>query len=245
MSMLEDYKRDGFVVAEGVVEMDELPPLDSEAVMREHLRILHGKSIDAYLKTVRLIGRDVAVMAVFCAPMVRDLVKELGVRHQIMQTSPAVHIMAEDLKIPGGYDGVGAHQDWPAIQSGLDTVVAWFPFFDVGLDNYPVELAPGSHKLGLLPAVAGQHISAVDDTGMEFVPVPVKRGDMLLFSAFTVHRTRTQGQGFRIAFSHRYENAAEPTFAARGFPCAQSRVINRELVTPGFPKAEQVREVFA
>lgn len=245
MSMADDYKRDGFVVAEGVVEIEELFPLELKDAMHDHLQIIHERSVDEYLQTVRLIGRDVAVMAVFCSPIVRETVKELGPRHLVMQTTPAVHVMAEDLKIPGGYDGIGAHQDWPALQSGLDTVVAWFPYFDVGVDNYPVEFAPGSHKRGLLAAQPGQHISAVDDAGMEFVPVPVKRGDMLLFSAFTVHRTRTQGHGFRIAFSHRYENAAEPTFVERGFPSAQSRAINRELITPGFPTVEQVRRIFA
>jgi ectoine hydroxylase-related dioxygenase (phytanoyl-CoA dioxygenase family) len=78
---------------------------------------------------------------------------------------------------------------------------------------------------------------------MEFVPVTMKRGDVLLFSAFTVHRTRTPGTGLRAAFSHRFENVADRWFGEHNFYSAQRRTIDREVKWT--PTPEQVRKVFA
>jgi ectoine hydroxylase-related dioxygenase (phytanoyl-CoA dioxygenase family) len=77
---------------------------------------------------------------------------------------------------------------------------------------------------------------------MNFVPVTMKRGDALLFSAFTVHRTRTPGTGLRAAFSHRFENAADPWFKAHDGYSAQRRTIDREARWT--PTLEQVRKAF-
>jgi ectoine hydroxylase-related dioxygenase (phytanoyl-CoA dioxygenase family) len=77
---------------------------------------------------------------------------------------------------------------------------------------------------------------------MNFIPITMKRGDVLLFSAFTVHRTRTPGTGLRVAFSHRFENAIDRWFVQYGHS-AQRRVIDREVKWT--PTPEQVREVFA
>lgn len=244
MSIIEDYKRDGYAVLKNAVGQEVMPGITAES-LHDELRETYAKSVDQYLKDVRLLARYASVMNLFLQPNIALHCRLLGVMVPVFQTSPAVHLMAEDLKIPGGYDGIGAHQDWPALQSGLDTVVVWLPLFDVGEDNFPVEVVPGSHLRGLLPAVPGQHISEVDATGMEFKPIPVARGDALLFSVFTVHRTRREGKGFRIAFSMRYENAIEPTFVERGLPFAQSRTIQRELITPDFPTVDQVQAVFA
>ena len=135
-----------------------------------------------------------------------------------------------------------AHQDWPALQTGLNTVVVWIPLHDVGEDNYPLEMVPGSHLLGLLPAKAGEHYSEVETEGMEFVPVPVPAGSALLFSVFTVHRTRTPGTGTRVAYSHRYEDANDPWYYEHGCYSAQRCVIDREIKHA--PTIEQVRSVF-
>ncbi len=243
MNLVDCYKRDGYVVLPNAVP-ESIMPRDKNSVHKQ-LKIFHNQSIERYLSYVRVVSKLLTVIQVFQAPAIQRFAEGVGIMLPLMQTTPAVHVMADDLKIPGGYDGIGAHQDWPAIQSSLNTMVVWVPWFDVGHDNYPVELVAGSHLNGLLSAQVGQHISEIDDAGMEYTPVPVKRGEALLFSAFTVHRTRTQGHGFRIAFSHRYEDALAPDFIERGFPSAQSRVIRRELITPDYPSIEQVQRVFS
>lgn len=237
MKFVDDYKRDGYVVIEEAVD-PTMFGYDKEEALRAVLRGAHAKSVDTYRLCCRLMAQNVATMAMFLSPWLIEVVRALGVRKSLFLTNPVAHVMADDL----WHEGVGAHQDWPALQSGLDTIVAWIPIFDVTGENYPVEVVPGSHLLGLLPNKAAEHISEIDTTGMDFVPVPVRRGSVLLFSAFTVHRTRTPGKGFRAAFSHRYENGEDPTFIARGCPSAQRRVIERGMKWQ--PSAEQVRGVF-
>lgn len=233
--MIEQYKRNGYCVLEDVVGRVRAQKDDVHAL----LRTVNADSNDEYRALCRVLAAQTSTMQQFLSQDLLNAVVALGIHRPLFLTAPVAHVMAPDL----WHEGVGAHQDWPALQSGLDTIVAWMPLFDVGLDDYPIEVAPGSHVFGMLPNKAGEHINEVEIHGMEFVPVQMKAGDVLLFSAFTVHRTRTPGKGFRIAYSHRYENAEDKSFLDRGCYSAQSRVIDREIKWA--PTPEQVREIFA
>jgi hypothetical protein len=235
--VIEEYKRDGYVVVPGAVEDTVLGDKDA---LYKALREAHAASDEEYRLACRLMAAHVSTIEMFVTPKLLWAVLDLGIRDPVFLTSIVAHIMGPDL----WNEGAVAHQDWPALQSGLDTVVAWIPLFDVGLDDYPVEVVPGSHLLGLLPSKEVKDGAAVVDTsGMEFVPVTMKRGDVLLFSAFTVHRTRTPGTGLRAAFSHRFENVADRWFGEHNFYSAQRRTIDREVKWT--PTPEQVRKVFA
>lgn len=193
---------------------------------------------EEYLRAARLQAKGIGLMGMFLSPAIQRAVSQLGIQEPVMLTNPAVHVMGVDPH----WDGVAAHQDYTALQSSLNTVVVWLPFTDVTLENYPIEFASGSHLEGLMPAKPGAHYSEVDTTGLEFEPVPVKAGDAILFSVFTLHRTRTPGNGFRLAFSHRYEDAADPWFKEHLNYSAQRTVIEREVRNA--PTREQVQEVF-
>lgn len=241
--ILGNYKRDGYCILRGAVMAGETFEPEWHARFYDGMRKLHEHSVDEYLKNVRLLSKSVGVFKMFCNPPIFAACQSLGVSVPIFLSDPAVHVMAEDLKIPGGYDGVGAHQDWPALQASLNAVVVWVPMHNVTQDNFPVEFVPGSHLLGLLPAKANAHYSEVETEGMEFVPVEVRRGDALLFSVFTVHRTRTPGRGLRLAYSMRYHDGGEKSYKDHGYHCAQRRVIDREVKWT--PTPEEVKAVFA
>lgn len=234
MSIVTDYRRDGYCVLRNVFQF----PMIAEQMKHKHAE-WKAMPKDEYLRAARLFAQGVSQTVIFAAPPIWEAVQALGVKDPVFLTTPAVHVMGVDET----WEGVSAHQDWPALQSGLNGVVVWIPYTNVGLDNYPVEFVPGSHLRGLLPAKAGAHYSEVDTDGMEFVPVPVNVGDVLLFSVFTVHRTRTPGHGFRLAFSHRYEDSADPWFKEHGNYSAQCRAIDREVKWT--PTVDQVRSVFA
>ena len=103
---------------------------------------------------------------------------------------------------------------------------------------------------------ARKTLSVTDDvwvfsmtTAGDTVYVAVNRGDVIFFTTFTVHRTGLEDQGkpcngLRIGCNFRYENTADPTFVERGFYCAYRRTVAREMVTPNFPRAEQVAALF-
>lgn len=232
----DSYKRDGFTVVKRVLD-DRALGYDDKGQM--HAALLQARAMNLDRPMIRQFAQRASTMQIFCNPRLLAAVHVLGIQKPIFLTNPVAHVVADDL----WNEGTGAHQDWPALQSGLDTIVAWAPIWDVGPDNYPLEMVRGSHLLGLLPSVAGEHYSAIDTAGMEFEPVPLQRGDVLLFSSFMVHRTKTPGHGLRAAFSHRFENPMDKWFISHGYYSAQSRVIAREVKDA--PTVEQVRAVFA
>ena len=170
---IQDYKADGYYIARNLVPNDLLQTIiyeldiiliqqlnrlgDSEKPshiiqdVHKHMRMLHAKDQRSYLQSLRLWPKLFSIHALIMHPNILSMVKSLGIDLPIFQTDPVIHVMAADLKISGGYYGVGAHQDWTAIQSGLDTITLWLPFMDVDKNNFPVELIPGSHYEWSLP----------------------------------------------------------------------------------------------
>jgi len=63
--------------------------------------------------------------------------------------------------------------------------------------------------------------------------------------AFLVHRTGSLGGVIaRIAFSYRYNNAAEPSFVARNYPSPYVYRPDMRLLQDDFPTAADVRRFF-
>jgi ectoine hydroxylase-related dioxygenase (phytanoyl-CoA dioxygenase family) len=187
-----------------------------------------------YRRAARMFGAGMSQTLIFGFPSIVKAVLDLGVKDPLFLTQPAAHVMGIDEE----WAGVGLHQDWTALQTGLNTVVAWIPYTQVGIENYPIEFAIGSHLKGLLPARPGAHYSECEDQGFEFEAVPCEVGDVVLFSVFTAHRTRTPGKGLRLAISHRFEDARDPWYVQHGYS-AQRRVIEREVKVA--PSADEVR----
>lgn len=228
------YKERGYVVAKSLRIIE---PIKTGEYAFRRLAEARERSVDAFRCEARLIAREVSVNRMFCEIRHLPFVVRL-IRRPVFQTAPVLHAMGFD----ESFDGTHAHQDWPALQSGLNTLVAWVPLHDVTEDSFPLEVVPGSHLRGLLPATPGAHYSEVDTTGMEFVPVSVPAGAVLFMSVFLVHRTRTPGTKKRIALSHRYEDALDPWFRMNGCYSAQSRVIDREI--RNVPPVDAVRNIF-
>ena len=109
-------------------------------------------------------------------------------------------------------------------------------------------MVPGSHRLGLLDTVPHPATPMVHDariTDDAFRPLLMARGDVAVLSGFLVHRTGERGDArVRVALSLRYNNADEPSFVARGYPSPYSYSYQLELITEGFPKADDIRRVF-
>src|SRR3990167_9045887 len=266
----EQYKNNGYYIAHHILpskalkntlyEMDIIlvqqlnylgcaeQATDSQKIIHHHMRELYEKNQFVYVQALKLWAKLFSLQALIMNENIVSITNKLGITLPVFQTTPVLHIMANDLKITGGYHGVGVHQDWPALQSGLDTITVWFPFMDVDINNFPVELIPGSHTYVLYPGKTAEHIYEVDPKFYEeknFVPMEVKLGDVLFMSNFTLHRSGLHGdQRLRIACSSRYENASEKTFIEHAYPSAQKRVIQRELLQPDFPQKKHLEEIF-
>ena len=214
------------------------------------MKRLFDLDLKKYLAATSILARLAGVARLLHSDALWERLQAFGCNRASIPTHPVTHIMSPDLKIPNGYYGIEAHQDWPSMQGSLDAIVVWVPLVDIDAGMNPLELIPGSHRLGLLKAEIGQNESIVDPASYrdeDFIPLEIAAGDVALFSAFTIHRSSKVGRAgvVRMACSTRYENLSEPTYAERGYPCAYRRSIHRELYFPDFPERKQVLEIFA
>lgn len=270
-SIREIYNKQGYYLAKGLLDPEKVEeslkeiqqlfvlqakrhkaPItgfrNNESLLSD-MESVFDKSVDSYLAAARLTGNLASVNSLMIGTEVAGIISELGIEIPVIRTGPYLNIMSGELKIPDGYFGVAAHQDWPSMQGSLDTVTVWVPLMDVDRDMYPLEIIPGSHKNGLLDGVVVQNTLEVDKSlydERDFIPVEVEAGDAIFFSAFLIHRSGMNGRKncVRMGCSIRFENAAEPTFVERNFPSAYKRTVVRDFITPNFPSREQVASIF-
>jgi phytanoyl-CoA hydroxylase len=127
-------------------------------------------------------------------------------------------------------------------------VVAWFPLVPAREEIGALQVIPGSHTAGLMAAnTTGYAGSITDDLREEtYVQTEYEVGDLLLFSAFLVHRSGNNvTRNIRWSVQLRYNNLAEPTFIERGYPMPYIYKPQEELITPGFPQPAQLTALYA
>lgn len=203
---------------------------------------------DAYLASARATSRLSTVYRLVMHLAIDSILKGLGLVLPAITTGPIVHIMAEELRVPGGYFGLMPHQDWSTSQGSLDTVTVWIPLVNVDRGLYPLQVIGGSHTKGLW---RGQHNGLYCEVEQslckdsDFVSVEVEPGDVVFMSGFTVHRSGPGlRKGVRLACSVRYDNMSEPTYIERVYPCTYKRVLEQDFLLKEFPTPEQVAAVF-
>jgi phytanoyl-CoA hydroxylase len=264
------YRRDGYVVIPGLFPAARLAPvardlaatfqaraqalgLDlpadiGQAAFSELLAGLFRRDIPAYMAAAKLTQHLGSVQALGLDPAMMAAVEGLGLSLPAVATRAVIHFMADRLKIPGGYQKTAPHQDWRSTQGSLDCVTIWAPLYDVGLADYPLEVIPGSHRDGLLehePDMPNWRVGDQLYDESAFQPLSLKAGDAVIFSGFLVHRTGERGGAdVRVAFSFRFNNAAEPSFVARNYPNPYVYRADPAILTPDFPGAADLAPFF-
>lgn len=228
------FKKDGYIV-----EKNRFPTF-RQGFSKERLLQNYVKGIDIYSSYLKMLPRITWFQNIFSA--LENSIQTLGISTPVIIDQPVLHVMSPDLRIPDGYYGTAAHQDWPSVQGSLDMVTIWIAITDAEVGNFPLEVIPGSHLGGLREGKPNGSVLEIECDDKDFVPIECKAGDVVFMSGFLIHRTG-HGTGFRVAVSQRFDNAAEPTFIERGYPCAQKRVVDREIRWK--PTVEQVRAVYA
>jgi phytanoyl-CoA hydroxylase len=267
-NLRDAFNRDGYVVArkllqpsavEGVLsecrgvlrlqaERHGLPGASKDGPQFDAaLAELFRTSIGSYLAAAKLTQYLPSLHRLGVDGPVLDFVRLLGIDRPVISTRPVVHIVSDDLKVPGGYHRTPPHQDWRSVQGSLDALVVWVPLVPVEAGSNALEVAPGSHRLGLLPTVPHAFGTTVADGHIAdnaYVPLDVKPGDAVVFSMFLAHRTGlSKRPGVRWAVSYRYNNLDERSFIMRDFPNPYIYRPREELLIEGFPTAEDMRRV--
>ena len=202
-----------------------------------------------YIAVLRVIQNLPRIFRLGTADTLLRALGELGLERPVFSSRPILTLSSPRTSSHIGHWKTPAHQDWRSIQGSLDCVVVWIPLADVTPELGQIEVIPGSHIEGLLPAEPDEwymHVRADCIDPSRFRPIPARLGDALIFSAFLVHRSGTNLLSrHRYALQFRFDNLAEPNFVSRSFPTAY--VSDRpapDLVTPGFPSTSELRAVF-
>lgn len=265
-SIREIYNRDGFYLAKSAIpkKLVECYKTDFRKIFTQQLdsigaahsndddifnimQNLFKKDLKKYLSALTLSGKLFSLYKIISHDNIVKITEDLGIELPIWQTKPVIHCMANELKIPGGYHGVGVHQDWPTLQSSLNNITIWTPFTKVLKDNFPLEIIPATHKDGLLEGIQTDAYFETDPKYYkieDFIPIECDIGDVIFMSNFAIHRSQKEGSGLRLSVSARYEDASEDTFITRNYPFTEGRTVKRDVLFPNFPSKDQVRKIF-
>ena len=239
MTLREDYNRDGYAIMKDCVSMFA-EFISCTWLEKESIENSFSKGRDFYTSFLIMSSKRLFLQSLFEQPKITEFFRKKSF-DCIAIEQPVLHVMSPALRIPDGYYGTTAHQDWPSTQGSLDCVTVWIALTDASIGNFPLEVIPGSHKRGLLDGKMNGSVLEVEADDKEFVSIECKAGDVIFLSGFLVHRTGS-GTGFRVAVSQRFDNAAESTFIERGYPCAQKRVVDREIRWK--PTIEEVQKIY-
>lgn len=187
---IADFERDGFVVARGAFNADDVAQIDAwtralAALPEEPGKhwVYHEKSL---LKSGEsLINRieNISPFHTGFATLSTVLKAPVG---QLLGEEAALFKEKINFKMPGG-DGFKPHQD---SQAGWEKYADFFISVMVCIDEATLEN-------GCLKMVAGQHrkglfrewepLTNKDMAGMDFVPCPTKPGDVVFFDCYAPH----------------------------------------------------------
>ncbi len=268
---LEQYRYDGFLLLKNALNTNVLADIyrEARAVFATQIKHVLGQSVDidnrdvfeqamfaffekdfnAFVSTGKTVQHTIGLHRLGLSDEVLDLVKALGLTMPSIAVRPAMQFNSRFLSKDGStHWKLGAHQDWRTGQGSLDSVVAWFPLVPAGEDIGALQVIPGSHKMGLMAANTTGYAGSITDELHEenYVQTEYEVGDLLLFSAFLVHRSGNNvTQNIRWSVQLRYNNLAEPTFIERAYPMPYIYKPQEELITPNFPQVSQLTVLYA
>ena len=217
-------------------------------IVAEDLFRYYTENREGYIGCMRAIQKIPKFYSLCSSQEILNVLKRLGLKFPIISQEPIVMLdnkktsrKISDWKTP-------AHQDWRSRQGSLNSISIWFGLVDITPEIGPVEIIPASHYRGLLPVEEDEWFMHIKDEYLEeddFVSMPVKAGDAIIFSELLVHRSGiNKSNKFRYSLQFRYDDLLEPNFMKRNFPNIRGSAPNRELITPNFPTPNDVKNFY-
>ncbi len=268
---LDQYRHDGFLILKQVLDTNQLATIyrDARTVFATQIKQVLGLSVDiddrdafehamftlfekdfsTFVNTGKTVQHNIGLHRLGVSDPIVNLIKELGLTVPSIGVRPAMQFNSRFLSKDGStHWRLGAHQDWRTGQGSLDSVVAWLPLVPANEALGALQVIPGSHTTGLLAANTTGYAGSITDELREedYIQTEFEVGDLLVFSAFLVHRSGNNvTRNIRWSVQLRYNNLAEPTFIERGYPMPYIYKPQEELVTPNFPDSSQLTLLYA
>lgn len=216
--------------------------------LEQNLQLLFKKDPSRYLHTIKAFSRVAAIHQAFNSEKFYQLLQLMQIQCPTIPTGPVVHLMCDELRVPGGYFGQGAHQDWSSMYSSLNALTFWVALTDVNRTNFPLEVIPGSHLSGFIEGQPTDHYFELGLTKYDsalFQTVPVNAKSAVVFSPFLIHKTGLNScSGFRLATSYRVDDSAEQYHIAQGYYTAYTRSVNRTIDRSNWPDLELTKKQY-
>lgn len=251
------YSEQGFVLVEGLIDESEIKSIkdDIDNIFKYYtgddgetdqmVMNLFKNDFDGFHGCAQLCQNMVSLTRLSTHPSIISAIIEVGIKFPTINTRPLLSISSKNTAKDTQYWLVPAHQDWPSTQGSINGLNCWMPLVDTTSDLGPLEVVPKSHTLGYLDHHE-EGVPALNNNQQDFVSVPMKPGDALIFSNFLIHRSGVNVTDDKIRWSthFRYDDALEPTFKDRKFP--RHRIDRRKegILYPGFPTPEQMQKEF-
>jgi ectoine hydroxylase-related dioxygenase (phytanoyl-CoA dioxygenase family) len=218
------FQDKGFLVLEDALTPDEVDAINAEAL---RLCRNEGGTIDG-LAPAGAVGDQEALRRVLCIHFPHKMSKLMhGVLSQPRIVDVLTRVVGPNVKCmqsmlfikASGKPGQAWHQDEDYIPTRDRSLIgAWIALDDATLENGCLWIIPGSHKSGILWKQEWhgdrRFDCALEARGFPYtekdeVPVEVKKGSVVFFNGYTLHRSlpnRSQG-AFRRSLVNHYMSA--------------------------------------
>lgn len=271
MSIKEEYLKNGLVVVKNFFDIEEIDFIrkeakeiftiqiknnninfneNDEAEFESALYKLFNVNYNAFLGAAKATQQMACMFSFTTNKKMMNFVTSLGLQKPVICVKPIIYFNSKNLaKIEGHYK-TPAHQDWRSMQGSLNSIVIWIPLIDMSKEIGAVEFIPGSHLLGLLDSKQDEwfrHIDSNKISDENYIIPEVKKGDLVAFSAFTVHRSGNNiTEKIRWSLHVRYNDLLEKTFTERNFVHPyQVYKPQSELITPNFPTEDLIKKTYS
>lgn len=245
--MIEDFKKNGFLILKNFFQKDEIDSLLRSATYPFKSQI-KSKGIDkkenldlSSLKDVEKgmfnlfndfpdIFASTAVISQQCYELYKlnthqkiiQLLGDIELQEPSVCGKPCLFFNSPHLAKTKGHYMTPIHQDWYSMQGSLDSVVLWAPLVDVNKDIGALKVIPASHKKGIYKADKDEWYSHIIDSEYnedDIIFAEMEAGDLLLFNSFLIHGSGNNiTDRARWSIQLRFNNLAEGTFVQRGYP---------------------------
>ncbi|RAP27575.1 phytanoyl-CoA dioxygenase [Candidatus Marinamargulisbacteria bacterium SCGC AG-333-B06] len=189
---------------------------------KEDLFELFKKNYDAFLGAAKLCQHSISLFKASTDATLLNLLNQLGIRKPSICVKPIIYFNSKHLAKMESHYRMPIHQDYRSMLGSSNSIVIWLPLVDLNYDLGPVEFVPGSHKNGIYETETHEwgrcinHKFFHDDS---FISYEMKPGDLVLFSAFTVHRSGNNiSNDVRWSMHFRYNDIEENNFIDRNYP---------------------------
>lgn len=219
-----------------------------ETEFEQALYKMFKSDITAFINCGKQIQHLISLHKLSLGEKLIKLLKDVGVESPVISTRPVLFFNSRYLAKKEVYWKTPPHQDWRSIQGSINSVVIWIPLIDIDVELGAIEVIPKSHLEGLITKETVDSFGVIAkefDNDELFIPMEVKKGDIVLFSQFLVHRSgHNATDSIRWSCHFRYNDLNETSFVERAYPHTYIYKPDDTLLNPDFNTQDGVKKYF-